>query len=291
MGIDTFWLKSYLQGVANSLRIMPNTNQRLSVTDKMKEPEYMTTPETNFLKSGRIGLAVMRLQPLHRGHARLLEIMRQDCDIIILGIGSTQQQGISIHPFSFQQRVEMLKSIFGDTLKPIPLVDIESQLAPDDWVDYVLEKARKLNLPSPTDYYTGSAQDAKWYVNRFAQLTDPMQEVAGVRSYTNPTTQRRLHVIERATSGLPSATEIRGLIEQRDNEWHRYVPARLINYIEWHYPPQLRVAIQVNDLPPAADYPVGTRLSLATPGPDALHQLYDDGKWRPVSKADLQVKY
>ena len=55
--------------------------------------------------------------------------------------------------------------------------------------------------------------------------------------------------------------------------------------------PQLRVAIQVNDLPPAADYPVGTRLSLATPGPDALHQLYDDGKWRPVSKADLQVKY
>lgn len=249
------------------------------------------TSENPLLKSGRVGLAVMRVQPLHRGHARLLEVMRQDCDTIIVGIGSTQQQGVSIHPFSFNERVEMLKSIFGDSIKPIPLVDIESQLATDDWVDYVLEKARKLNLPTPTDYYTGSAQDAKWYVNRFAQLSDPMQEVAGVRSYSSPDTGRRLHVVERAITGFPSATEIRGLIEQRDIEWHNYVPARLAKYIEWHYPPHLRVAIQANDFPPAANYPTGTRLSLATPGPDSLYQLYDDGKWRPASKADLKVKY
>lgn len=249
------------------------------------------TTENPRLKSGRIGLAVMRLQPLHRGHARLLEIMRQDCDTIIVGVGSTQQQGASIHPFSFNERVEMIKSIFGDSVKPIPLVDIESQLSTDDWVDYVLDKARKLNLPTPTDYYTGSAQDAKWYVNRFAQLTDPMQEVAGVRSYTNPDSGRRLHVIERTVTGFPSATEIRGLIEQRDTEWQRYVPARLAQYIEWHYPPQLRVAVQANDFPATGLYPTGTRLSLATPGPDNLHQLYDDGKWRPASKADLKAKY
>lgn len=249
------------------------------------------TPENPLLKSGRVGLAVMRVQPLHRGHARLLEVMLQDCDTLIVGVGSTQHHGVPLHPFTFQQRIEMLKSIFGDSVKPIPLVDIESQLATDDWVDYVLEKARKLNLPTPTDYYTGSAQDAKWYVNRFAQLTDPVQEVAGVRCYTNPTTGRRLHVVERAVTGYPSATEIRGLVEQRDTEWHNYVPARLVKYIEWHYPPHLRVALKANDLPDGSLYPTGTRLSLATPGEDALYQLYDDGKWRPLSKADLKAKY
>jgi nicotinamide mononucleotide adenylyltransferase len=225
--------------------------------------------------SGRIGLVVMRAQPLHRGHAALINLMRSDCDIGIVAFGSTQLSRVVRNPFTFEQRVEMLRAVFAGTVKPLPLVDIDSNVNTDDWVDYVLDKIRKLNLPLPTDYYSGSISDAKWYVNRFARLTDPVTEVGFVKSYQGKE-GRRLHIMDRSLYQIPPAEEIRSLIERRDDEWKQYVPARLANYIEWNYPPELRVALTSDKLPADDAVPVGTRCKVG----NDLHRLHDDGKWR-----------
>lgn len=236
--------------------------------------------ENEHIGSGRVGLAVMRMQPPHRGHMNLISRMKQDCDTVIIAFGSTQLSRQVRHPFTFEERVEMVRAVFGDGFKPLPLIDIDSQLSSHDWVDYVLDKIRKLNLPAPTDFYTGSPQDAKWYTSRFATLEDEMVEVASTRSYYSAKSDRRLHIIDRVMSTLPPAEEIRSLIERRDDEWHRYVPERIIDYIEWNYPPELRIALSGDELPPPEDVPTGTRFAVG----DKLFCCHDDAKWRPLEK-------
>ncbi len=241
-----------------------------------KSKDYEDAPH---IGSGRVGLVVARMQPPHRGHMNLINLARSDCDVAIVAFGSTQHSRVVRHPFTFEQRVDMIKAVFGNTIKPLPLVDIDSNVNTDDWVDYVLDKVRKLNLPEPTDFYTGSVQDAKWYVNRFAQLTDPMVQVGFTRSYHAPT-GKRLHIMDRSLFNLPPAEEIRSLIERRDPEWRNYVPSRIADYVEWNYPPDLRTALVVSKLPEANELPVGTRIALKENGTMTLYRLHDDGKWR-----------
>lgn len=241
--------------------------------------EYEDAPH---IGSGRVGLVVARMQPPHRGHMNLINLARSDCDTAIVAFGSTQHSRVVRHPFTFEQRVEMIKAVFGNTIKPLPLVDIDSNVNTDDWVDYVLDKVRKLNLPEPTDFYTGSVQDAKWYVSRFAQLTDPMTEVGFTRTYQSPT-GKRLHIMDRALFKLPPAEEIRSLIERRDAEWKNYVPARLTEYVEWNYPPDLRTALMLPKLPEPETLPVGTRVSIREGDRLVVYRLHDDSKWRPFN--------
>jgi hypothetical protein len=238
--------------------------------------------ELSRVGAGRVGLVVARMQPPHRGHVNLVSLARSDCDVTIVAFGSTQLSGVVRHPFTYAQRCEMLQRVVGDTVQTVPLVDIDSNVNTDDWVDYVLDKLHRQSLPEPTDYYTGSVQDAKWYVNRFARLDDPVMQVGFTHTYT-AANGKRLHILDRSRFELPPAEEIRSLIERRDPEWKAYVPARLIDYIEWTYPPDLRTAIPVTALPEAALFPVGTRVVLRSEGQATLYRLHDDGKWRPIA--------
>ena len=193
-----------------------------------------------FSGSGRIGLAVMRLQPPHRGHMNLINRMLQDCDTAIIGFGSAQLSGVARHPFTYEQRVEMVQTVFGDHFQPLPLTDINPDATDDEWMDHILAAIRAHNLPAPTDYYTGSPADAQYYTGYFATIETPAHDIGMTRSYHGAGNDRRLHIIDRVLSTLPPAEELRTLIEKRDPAWHHYVPERLIGYIEAHYPAALR---------------------------------------------------
>jgi hypothetical protein len=230
--------------------------------------------------SGRTGLAVLRAQPLHLGHAALISRMMQDCDTVILGFGSTQRSGEVRHPFSFEQRLDMARLIFGDRFRPVQLVDIDAAVSSREWADYVFSKLAKMNLPEPTDYYTGSPQDAKWYVWHFAGLDDPETRVGLMTTHGSAYTGKRLHILDRAASGLPPAEEIRSLIERRDEEWKLYVPARLVPFIEANYPPSLRFPLSADRPPEGA--PVGTRI---IDRDRHVRILCGDGVWRAEETA------
>jgi hypothetical protein len=230
-------------------------------------------------RSGRVGLVVAELQTVHWGHVRLMMEMAASCDTGILAIGSTQLHGVESHPFSFDQRKEMVQAIFGAQFKVLPLQDIDASLETGDWLKYVLSRIASANLPAPTDFFTGSAIDARFYTDYFAGLDDPSVSSGPVRAFSSPTQDRRLHIVDRASSLNLSGREIRHLIEARDPEWRNYVPAKLWRYVERHYPPHLRIAIRT-DGPMPEDVPVGTRC-LVRDDPTAL-VLRDDGKWRPL---------
>src|SRR5215475_4543164 len=151
-----------------------------------------TSPRPADAVTNRTGLIVADFQTLHWGHVRLLTQMLGSVDLGIVALGSTQLHGVGGHPFSFDQKKEMVQALFGDTFRFLPLQDIDASLETGDWLNYVMSRIRSAGLPEPTDYFTGSEIDARYYTAHFADLRDPAQPNADTTTYRNAATDRQL---------------------------------------------------------------------------------------------------
>lgn len=126
------------------------------------------------------GLAIMRAQPLHCGHERVIRQMLDECNKVTIILGSIQEQGTPRNPFSYRQRKEMILNVFAqekERLKVMGLFDINN---PTEWANFVLDFMAE-NMPqwgTPDVYYAGSAYDAQWFCSCFQNIvcidrTDP----------------------------------------------------------------------------------------------------------------------
>ena len=252
----------------------------------------------------RVGLAVMDAQTLHLGHIGLLRAMIDAAPYQIVALGSANLHGRLGHPFTFEQRIEMIEHVFGaNVFHFVPLKDIDAAADNDDWANYVLRKISGMGLPTPTDYFSGSEIDALWYESAFCALRPQTRaypdEIAtwshhnpGLITHVDRKTGKRVHIINRAVNGIPSGREIRFLIERRDDRWRAFVPVSLHHFIDWNYPPHLRQDI-VGDFPPdASSLPIGTRFrSSASAFPDnVVLEIKDDLQWRP-NRLDEKAEY
>lgn len=227
----------------------------------------------------RVGLVVAEMQVLHLGHTHLLRTARTLCSEVIVGLGSAQLHGVPGHPFTFEQRKEMIERVFGPkTFKFLALQDIDASLDTNDWVDYVLNRISRHWMKTPTDYFCGSEMDARPYCGRFAPNAVLELKGDGGTIYAAGDGSRRLHIVARSPRADFRGRDVRWLIENRDPIWRRSVPKKLWEWIEENYPPHLRVAIRAETLP--RNVPVGTRCVLES-APDVVQVLRADGKWRP----------
>lgn len=209
----------------------------------------------------RVALTVARCQPLHKGHCLIIHRMIEDFSTVIIGLGSANKSRDFVNPWTIEERMSMIRNVFGDRVKIVPLSDIGSEQHTDDWADYVLEKISKVNLPEPTDYFTGSIQDSLWYEGRFNR--DHTREEMFRRTYqyvkggaipsdinpvlgyfTKNTVFRKLHDIKRNNNDIPSATELRGFLQLRNEGWKEWVPAVNHNLIEDTYLEEFKVKIK-----------------------------------------------
>lgn len=244
-------------------------------------------------RNKRVGIAPVDIQALHEGHVVLLSHMAQTCEVGIVAIGSVGKHGVDGHPFTFDQRKEMVEAVFGDRFKYLPLNDIDATADNGEWIAYVLNKAAGAGLPDPTDCFVGSQVDAKrWYTPHFGSFDrDGLLRGLSMTYSAEPAdgVDRFLHVIDRERLELPSGREIRALIEARDSDWREHVPPILHDYIEWTYPPHLRVALRGPLMPSSEAYPVGTRFIKA--GTKEILELKDDGRWRPPATRDEKAEH
>ncbi len=190
----------------------------------------------------RVGLMVGRFQPLHRGHLKSINRMIQDCETAIICLGSAQKSREPHDPWTVEERMEMLKNVFADRIKIVPLNDLGAS-GPEEWTDYILEKLAKLGMKEPTDYYTGSLADSSWYNHTF--YLDDVSVVDGKNSYiTTDLQQRELHLIDRDMNPVPAATEIRGFLQLRTDGWREWVPAVNHDIVIGAYPEEFKIPLK-----------------------------------------------
>lgn len=256
-----------------------------------RRPLRQERPVDPLFGNRRIGLAIMEVQVLHYGHIGLLTWMRATCGKCVVGLGSSQLGRQPGHPFTFEQRKAMIEAVFGvGAFSFVSLNDIESAV-PEDWMEYVGARLSAIGVQPPTDYFCGSRHDSSWYQDAFARIDgEGTREGPGV-FWEHRGTGRRLHILEREQGDLPSARQIRDLVELRDPEWRRFVPPVLWRYVDWHYPPEHRVALRGDELPEAGLFPVETRFKGNGPGAEVVI-LRDDGKWRAArARPDEKGEY
>ena len=82
---------------------------------------------------------VGRFQPLHKGHIHAIKQALKDYDEVIIGIGSSQESGTLRNPYSYEERVRMIKEKFP-RIKVIPIPDVNDD---EKWVKQILDKVQE----------------------------------------------------------------------------------------------------------------------------------------------------
>jgi len=163
----------------------------------------------------------MRTQPLHGGHAALLNLALEQCDVIIIGFGSCQESRTLSNPYDLEERKEMFRIITTNSpkLRMIPMPDL-GPCTKKEWIDFVYKTIDDAGEPKPTHYYSGCMDDAKWY-------TDVGMEVVICDRFMGQWAN-------------VSATKIRESIIAKSDYWKTQVPPELHVYVESKFPQQLR---------------------------------------------------
>jgi len=196
----------------------------------------------------RVAMAAMRTMPLHEGHTLIAQQMVNNYDTVIICNGSADKPVTIQNPFPVEVRMEMWRRVFRDRIKLVPVSDLGATKDTNEWCDYLLKKIKGLGLPDPTDYWTGSPADAIWYRGRFfnkecgSPADDDTEEF--IQRYMPNGVFRQLHMVERTSNYIPSATELRQFLVTRNDGWKRWVPGVIHDLVEEHFPEEFKVGFE-----------------------------------------------
>ncbi len=168
------------------------------------------------------GFCVMRAQPFHIGHQKLINQMLQDCARVTVALGSIQEQGTDRNPFNYKIRKKMIQNVYQNKpeykrLKIIGLFDINN---PDEWGDFVIDCLTESlkNVPIPDVYYAGSQYDAHWFKNKIKNIC----------------------LVDRTDLSFPfvNASMLRDMIKFGDIRWKNFVNPSNQSIIEEYFKSQ-----------------------------------------------------
>ena len=165
------------------------------------------------------GLSIMRAQPFHIGHQKIIDRMLNECERVTIVLGSIQEHGTDRNPLNYTTRKKMIQNIYRnkpeyDRLKIIGLFDINN---PAEWGEYVLDFLNESfpDLIKPDVYYAGSSSDAHWFKECFANI----------------------ELVDRTDPSFPfvTGTMVRDMIKFGDNRWKNFIAAENHHLIEENF--------------------------------------------------------
>ncbi len=152
-------------------------------------------------------LIIMRAQPFHVGHARIIQNMLDNSDNVTILLGSIQEHGTAKNPINYSNRKKMILNVYKnssdyDKIRIIGIHDINNHV---EWPEFVLDfvSDAEAEKPSVDAYFAGSDYDASWF--------KPLV--------------KNIEVISRSDEKFPfvSASMIRDMITYNDNRWRDFV--------------------------------------------------------------------
>lgn len=153
------------------------------------------------------GLSIMRAQPFHIGHSRMIDQMLSECARVTIILGSIQEQGTDRNPLNYTTRKKMIQNVYRNNpeyprLKVIGLFDINN---PAEWAEYVLDFMSESlpDLGKPDVYYAGSSYDSHWFKAAFAEI----------------------EYVDRTDASFPfvTGTMVRDMIKFGDARWQTFI--------------------------------------------------------------------
>lgn len=119
----------------------------------------------------KCGLYIGRFQPIHIGHESVIRKMLDECEQIIIVIGSAQESGTERNPFTFEQRADLITNVFyreclNGRISIIPLRDRYQPANDASWGDYVFQNVWDITHRVPDAVYEGEEEERNtWYDN------------------------------------------------------------------------------------------------------------------------------
>lgn len=111
----------------------------------------------------KLGIMVGRFQTIHSGHELMINKAIELCDRVGLFVGSSQESRTEKNPFTYEERLDMLKTLFGDKVEIYPLPDIGVGNN-TRWGAYVLENVRERFGTNPDLLISGKeARRIDWF--------------------------------------------------------------------------------------------------------------------------------
>jgi len=169
-------------------------------------------------KKYKFGLVVGRFQPLHNGHAAILRKAAEECEWVIVGIGSAQEHNTARNPYSYTFRSNMINYFWhyenlNAVLMLMPLVDIGAGDSPI-WGKYVMNSYKYLVDNIPEVYYTGTENDRNNWLTEYPSV--------------------KTVIVNRQDIPI-SSTMIREKIANNDPTWQELIPKSLIEDKDYKY--------------------------------------------------------
>lgn len=152
-------------------------------------------------------LVVGRFQPVHKGHVALLQRALEDCQEVVVGIGSSAAKTSLRNPFSAAERRQMLTACFPADVASgrLRIIDVPDIHDPPRWAAHVLA------LSGPVNRVFGNDDD-----------TLALFEMANLPVV-------RTGLVERERF---QANHIRVQLAEDDPAWRKAVPAPVLALLE-----------------------------------------------------------
>ncbi len=94
------------------------------------------------------GLLIGRFQPFHKGHLEAVKQILEECDSLIIGVGSAQEQRTKRNPLSGGERITMIDRVLHgrdmDSVEMFPIPDLNCHPAWPYYVETILPDFQKV---------------------------------------------------------------------------------------------------------------------------------------------------
>ena len=124
-------------------------------------------------KKFKLGFMVGRFQMLHKGHESLINEGLELCDRFVVLLGNAEESRTKNNPFTFDERKEMIKMIYGNKVEVYPIISIGIGYVPA-WGNYIMNTI-KFYCGDYPDFVLRGSDDGRndWIDNdKYSQLTE-----------------------------------------------------------------------------------------------------------------------
>lgn len=116
------------------------------------------------MRKYKLGMYLGRFQPFHNGHKAIVEKMMEECERIVIVIGSSDKKGTVQNPFPAWERAMMIKNVYPcDGIDVVCIPDRLSISNDEGWGEYVIEHLRNYGYDPNIIYQGLETERTSWW--------------------------------------------------------------------------------------------------------------------------------